>query len=217
MAPTRALFDLNGTLFDPSPMAEPLPREADGARFVQDVLDDAVLLAAVETITGSFRDFAELLRAAAARHLSAFGEPEMLDAVMEASKRMPPFPEASVAIEALRSAGVQVGILTNSSRDAACSLLSRAGLELEPVVGTDDVGAFKPDRRVYERGVEATNARPSDVVLVTAHWWDALGAKRAGLRAAWISRNEAVRVKVEPSPDYEAGDLAEIAGQIAAR
>jgi 2-haloacid dehalogenase len=196
MPPAHALFDLNGTLVDPSVIADELPPDVDRAGFVDGVLGDAVLLATIETITGRYRDFAELLRAAAARRLGADGA--ALDAVMDATQE----------------AAVGVGVLTNSSAETARSLLAETGLELNPVVGTEEVEAFKPDARVYESGVAATGREPAEVILLTAHWWDALGAKRAGLQAAWVSRQEATRVRVGPDPDYEADDLAAVARQI---
>lgn len=216
LTPAHALFDLNGTLFDPGVIAKSLPADLnDGS--VEAILGDAVLLGAVETMTGSYRDFAELLRVAAGRQLELGGRLDALDTVMAAVRRMRPFDDAPDAISTLRAAGIGVGVLTNSSTETARSLLVGAGLDLEPVVGTDEVEAFKPDPRIYGRGVEATGENPGDVVLITAHWWDALGAKRAGLQAAWVSRREGIRPRVDPAPDYEAGDLAAIARQIAAR
>jgi hypothetical protein len=43
-----------------------------------------------------------------------------------------------------------------------------------------------------------------------------LGAKRAGLRSAWVERRERVPVRVGPEPDFEAPDLAAAARQLAA-
>jgi 2-haloacid dehalogenase len=212
MPPAHALFDLNGTLVDPSVIADELPPDVDRAGFVDGVLGDAVLLATIETITGRYRDFAELLRAAAARRLGA--DSAALDAIMDATQRMTPFPDALEGIRTLQEAGVGVGVLTNSSAETARSLLAETGLELNPVVGTEEVEAFKPDARVYESGVAATGREPAEVILLTAHWWDALGAKRAGLQTAWVSRQEATRVRVGPDPDYEADDLAAVARQI---
>lgn len=212
--PSHAFFDLNGTLLDPAPLAEPLAPGVDRDRFVETVLTDAVLLGAVETITGSFRDFADLLRIAAARRLRRIGAEGALDAVLAAAGRMRPFADAREAIETLRGAGIGAGVLTNSSGATARSLLGDAGLELDPVIGTDEVEAFKPDRRVYAAAVEATKLAPGQVVLISAHWWDALGAKRAGLEAAWIARREVVRTEVDPRPDYEAEGLAGAARRI---
>jgi FMN phosphatase YigB (HAD superfamily) len=82
---------------------------------------------------------------------------------------------------AFRVVGDRAGVLTNT--EAARSLIAAADLpDLDPVVGTNQVRAFKPDRRVYEHCVEASGRAPGEVVLITAHGWDAVGAKRAGDR-----------------------------------
>ena len=209
----QVVFDLNGTLFDPAAMAEPLGHGGEG--LVEEILGDTILLAMVETLTGSYRDFSELLRAAARRRLALQGQDDRLDAVVAGAKEMKPYPEAPVAIETLREAGIGAAVLTNSSTDAARSLVANAELRpLAPIVGTDQVGAFKPDFRVYERGVEAAGRRPEAVALITAHAWDAIGAKRAGLRAAWVSRRERARPRIDPAPDLEAPDLATAAARI---
>ena len=211
----HALFDLNGTLFDPAAMAEPLGGGRAGEELVQAILGDAVQLGMVETITGSYRDFAELIEAAAARRLTGAGRADRRDAVTAAARRMRPFPDASRAIELLLEAGHRVGVLTNSATGAARELIADSELDLDPVIGADQVRAFKPDRRVYERAVEVTGDAAVDIVLITAHWWDALGAKRARLRAAWVARRERVRPAIDPAPDHQGSDLAEVARLIA--
>jgi 2-haloacid dehalogenase len=207
----QALFDLNGTLFDPAVMAEPIGGGRRAEELVEAIFGDAIELAMVETMTGSYRDFAELIEAAAARRLAAAGRADRLPEVTGAARRMRPFPDASRAIELLREAGHGVGVLTNSSTETARDLIAACDLDLDPVIGTDRVRAFKPDPRVYARAVEVTGEAPRDIVLITAHWWDALGAKRAGLGAAWIARKEGVRLAADPAPDHQGSDLAEVA------
>jgi hypothetical protein len=68
----QVYFDLNGTLFDPSVMAEPIGG-AGADDLVEEILGEAVLLAMAETLSGSYRDFAELLRAATFRRLALAG------------------------------------------------------------------------------------------------------------------------------------------------
>ena len=210
----HAFFDLNGTLLDPSPIGEPLGGDDE---FVAAVLSDAVRLAMIATITESYCDFSVLLEAAALGRLEDAGKGELLDDVLAGTRRMRPFPDVAAAIEILRGAGLRVGVLTNSSAATARELIAASGLELEPILGTEAVQAFKPDRRVYAQAVDLAGARAEDVILISAHWWDALGAKRAGLRAGWVSRTEGVRPHLEPAPDYRAHDLAGLASAIVER
>jgi 2-haloacid dehalogenase len=209
----QVYFDLDGTLFDPSAMAEPLG--GGGAeQLVEEILGDTVLSAMAHTLSGAYRDFSELLHAAVARRLALAARSNLVDEVTSAVERMRPFPEAEEAVETLRSAGIGAGVLTNSSTQTARLLLAGSGLELDPVVGTDQVRAFKPDPRVYLRSADVSGHATEEVALITVHGWDALGARRAGLRAAWVSRKERVRMQVGPEPDFEAGDVAEAAARI---
>ncbi len=185
----QVYFDLNGTLFDPSVIGEALGGTGS-ERLVEEIMGDTVLSAMAETLGGSYRDFSELLRAAATRRLALAGRPDLVDEVTSAARRMRPFPDAEEAVERLRAAEIGAGVLTNSSTETARSLLAGSGLELDPVIGTDQAKAFKPDPRVYRRAVEASGHAAEEVALITAHGWDAIGAKRAGLRAAWVSRKE---------------------------
>ena len=56
---------------------------------------------------------------------------------------------------------------------------------------------------------------PGEIVLVSAHWWDLAGAKRAGLRTAWVSAKERVLMPGTPEPDFRAANLADAARSIA--
>jgi hypothetical protein len=51
----QAYFDLNGTLFDPAAMAEPLGGEA-ADDLVDEILGEAVLMAMTETLSGSYSE-----------------------------------------------------------------------------------------------------------------------------------------------------------------
>ncbi len=108
--------------------------------------------------------------------------------------------------------------MTNSAADAASAALEAAGLlgELEAVLGADAVGAYKPDLRVYRHALETLDADPAETWMVAGHWWDVAGAKRAGLRTAWIARDEGELLSTTPAPDVRAEDLADAVGRIAA-
>lgn len=164
----------------------------------------------VESLSGAYRPLPDLIGATLQRD----GHPDP-DAALERFSAMPAFPDAAPALEHLREAGIRVGALSNSARSAAASALAGAGLELDLVVGSDSVEVFKPHPRLYGAGVEATGAGPGEVCLVAAHWWDVLGAARAGLRTAWVARTERVLMPgVEP--DWTGSDLRSVAEAIVA-
>ena len=203
---SHVLFDLNGTLVDPSAMAEPLGGGAGARRLVQASLDEAATAGMVESLTGSYRPFSELLRAAVRSRLEAHDLEDALDGVMDQARRMPPFPDSGPAVALLAESGISAGVLTNSETDAARALL-RDGLDrLDPVIGSDRAGAFKPDPRLYGHAVQEVGATPEEVLLISAHWWDVIGAKRSGLSAAWVARR-GPRLEHGPKPDVGGDDL----------
>lgn len=85
---------------------------------------------------------------------------------------------------------VGVCLLTNGSDAITAEKLAAVGLTgCAPVVTTDTFGVGKPDPRVYLRACELAGATPSTTVSVGDTLpTDVVGARRAGLRAAWLQR-----------------------------
>lgn len=210
MSPTWVLFDLNGTLVDPTRIGEPVGL---GASDSLAALDEAVMLAMAETLTGEWRPLRGFLRAALLRRARVDGRPDGIDEAMERASRMPPYADAAAALDRLRGAGLAVGVLTNSETDAAERTLEAAGLRdrLALVVGAEEVRAFKPDPRVYRLGAERAGVPPEDIWMVAAHGWDLLGASRAGMLTAWVARKERYRLETHPPPDVAGDDLRAVA------
>lgn len=199
-------FDLNGTLTDTQALVAPWGADAP-ARLAPEALDEAVAMAMVDTLTGTFRPFLELLRAALQRRAELAGLPTA--AVAEATqiaKTLPARPDAGQALDLLRDRGHAIHVLTNSSAQAARVTLDAADLldRVDRIDAADAVQAYKPDRRVYAL------AEP-DAVFVAAHWWDVTGAARAGLRTIWLDVDDRVLPESAVRPELSASSLLEIA------
>lgn len=175
-----AVFDLNGTLLDAS---------AIGAA----ALDRAILAGMTLNHVGEYRPFTDLLAAGGA----------------DGAAPMPAFPEAAAALDLLAAAGLSLAVLTNSPTEAAERRLRDAGLRgrFAHVIGTDQVGVFKPDARVYRHGLAVLGAAPGDATMVAAHWWDLRGARAAGMRVAWVGRGEGTLSPLLAEPDARGADL----------
>jgi 2-haloacid dehalogenase len=197
------LFDLNGTLLNPAGIGEPWGEPGLG----EAVLQEAVRSAMADTLSGAFHPFNEHVEAAIARQVAARGlDADRVETAAERASALDPFPDAAGALDTLRAAGHRVAVLTNSGREAGERAVAKAGLDVEAVVGTDEVRAYKPDRRVYRHALERLGE--DDAWLVAAHAWDVTGAKRAGLRTAWIARLEREISAIAEPPDLRAPDLA---------
>lgn len=209
-APQVVLFDLNGTLTDPAAIGQVWDRPDLGLR----VLDGAIKGGMTDALLGASRPFSDHVRGAleveAARHEL---DRNRVPAALEAAAALPAWPDARAALERLRSAGLPLAVLTNSGVDAGRRSLERAGLLdlLNPVLGVDTVGTFKPHPRTYAHAIDALGVPAGRVLMVAAHGWDCAGAQASGLRTAWIARGEYVLVASVPEPDMRVADLAGLA------
>jgi 2-haloacid dehalogenase len=219
MTPLRwVLFDLNGTLVDPAVLAQPLGDSSADEDLVTAAVDDAVQLAMVVTLTGREADFAELVRAGLRRRLRLARRDEGLaDDALGLMGSMPAYIDAPSALEQLRGIELRLGVLTQSSAEAADAVLRFAGLRdrFHIVVSAPESGAFKPDPRPYRMALERIGAPAGEVALVAAHWWDVAGAKAVGLRTGWVARRDLVLPDGIPEPDVAGRDLTEVAEGLA--
>jgi 2-haloacid dehalogenase len=190
-------FDMNGTLVDPGVMIE--PRE-----LALDTLDHANVMAMIATLGGWQPAFKDLLDAALRRLLERAGrDPGEADEALARMAHMPAFPEAAEALDTLREGGFQVAVLTQSSAETAEAVLRDAGLRMDRVLSARP---YKPDPRAYEPARGGW--------FVAAHWWDIMGAAGAGLRSAWVSRDDVAYPGTGPRPELRAPDLLSAARAI---
>src|SRR3954469_3554812 len=199
----HVLFDVNGTLLDPRALTASWDGAPPGLGL--SVLDQTVLQSMVDTLTGEFRPFTDYIEAALAHRAELLGLGD--DAVQAgvgggraAAKALPPYPDAADALARLRVAGHTPSAVTNSAADAARSALGAAGLleHMHAVIGADAARAYKPDARVYRNALDVLGLEAGETWFVAGHWWDVAGAKRYGMRTAWIARDEGVLLQSAP-------------------
>ncbi len=128
------------------------------------------------------------------------------------------FPDVMPGLAALRAQGHRLVAFSNGVEASLRALLEHAGLldYLEAIVSVDDVRTFKPDPAVYHYLAQRLGTPPDETWLVSANGWDVIGAKAAGLRAAWLRRDP--RALFDPwefAPDVTVGNLAALAGWFA--
>jgi 2-haloacid dehalogenase len=211
---TLLLFDLNGTLTDPSALGAPWSAPELGA----DVLAGAVRNAMVDTILGRYRDFREHVEATLRVNVAHQGlglDESRVAQAMEIAAALPAFPDTAPALETMVAAGHRLAVLTNSGADAGRRTLEAAGLadRFAWILGVDAVHAFKPHPATYAHAIEQLDAPPAEVTFVSAHPWDLAGAANAGMRTALVRRGEGAAT-VFPRPELEAPDLTGIAAAL---
>jgi 2-haloacid dehalogenase len=199
-------FDLNGTLVDPAVLLDP-PELGVAA------LDEANMMAMITVIDGRGIEFKALLDAALRRGLERAGrDPAEAEGALERLPRMPAYPDVPGALEALEA--FDLAVLTQSSVDAAETLLQNAGLRhhFKHVLSSTGANTFKPEDLAYQYALETVEA--TEAWFVAGHWWDIAGAAYAGLRTAWVSRTDLAYPIAMPAPDVTGRDVAEVAAKI---
>jgi HAD superfamily hydrolase (TIGR01509 family) len=97
-------------------------------------------------------------------------------------------PEAVALVRQLNGAGIPVVVVTDTSRTGSAwgsFLEAAAGLRIAHVIASTDVGACKPDPRIFAEAVRRTGVQPSEVLHVGDSWtWDVEGARASGMGAA---------------------------------
>jgi putative hydrolase of the HAD superfamily len=127
------------------------------------------------------------------------------------------WPAFADAVPALRQLGERYRLVAVTDADQwGMEAMSRTlGEPFDTMITADVVGATKPDARVWETLLAATDARPGEILHCSASMHhDIASARAAGLATAWLERGEsfgedgATTVIVEP--DLRVQGLAEL-------
>ncbi len=218
--PDVIVFDVNETLSDMAPLAR---RFADiGAPellaqvWFASLLRDGFALAA----TGGKDTFTRLadgaLRAVLAGASLNRPADDAVGHILSGFADLSVHPDVPDGVRILRQHGLRLVTLTNGSADVADRLLTNAGIrgEFESLLSVDDADAWKPARAAYAYAARACSAAIGQMLLVAVHPWDIHGARQAGMRTGWISRQQTPYPDYFAAPDLHAADLVTLAGQI---
>lgn len=184
-----ALFDLDNTLID---RAASFRRWAE-LLVVERGLDPAEVAWLTERDGDGFTPREEYLSAVRERYglresLDALvtGYRERIVALVELDPRVP------AALGGLRESGWRVAIATNGGTGQQWAKIRRLGLDeyVDAVAVSEEVGAAKPDRRMFEIAAQRCGCR-----LAGGGWMigdcatrDIAGAQAVGLRTIWMRR-----------------------------
>ena len=216
------VFDAYGTLFD----------FASAARSCADVLGDAV-----ERVSVLWRDKQlqyTWLRAAQGRHadfwqvtgdaldftLETLGlqRPELRERLMRLYLALELFPEVPDVLARLRQAGLKTAILSNGTPAMLDAVVGRAGLGamFDAVLSVEEVGAFKPDPRVYGLAVDRLGCPAAAIAFQSSNAWDAHAASAFGMQVVWCNRYGQRHERLPGAPDREIATLADLPALVGA-
>lgn len=210
-------FDIIGTCFSlakprQSLIAMGAPSYALELWFAQ-TLRDAFAL----SYAGGYKPLKEVLAAELPRTMQMLGikaDKGQLESAIASFAELQLQPEALKAFQILSNAGWQIVALTNGSEESTRKLLTNANVldYFRQIYSCDAIAKTKPHPEVYAMPKQDATG---DVWLVAAHAWDIQGAKSAGLKTAYITKQEKEYLSIYSQPDLVAEDLVTVANKLA--
>ena len=116
---------------------------------------------------------------------------------IERRARYQPYPDAKPCLDGLK-VEYRLGLVTNGPCDLQCAKLDASGLRnyFGAVAISREVGARKPDPRIFALALDRLGVTASDSVFVgDTPKTDIVGAHAAGMRVIWLNRDNS------PLPD----------------
>ncbi len=165
--------------------------------------------------------YPEILRAAHAGIARRLGAAAAADALGQSVGDWPVFPDTAEALRRLQRRHKLI-VVSNVDRASFAGTHSKLGVTMDAVVTAEEVGAYKPDLRMFVRALEAAGqwGASKDQVLHVAQslYHDHVPAKKLGLATVWVRRASAageLGATRDPGeavqPDLIVSTLAELA------
>jgi 2-haloacid dehalogenase len=118
--------------------------------------------------------------------LSAEGQERLIDQY----QNLQPYPDVVSGLQKLKDAGYRAVAFSNGVEATLRNLLQRAEIlpHLQGIVSVDAPKTFKPAPQVYLYLAQSLGCTSDDTWVASSNPFDVIGAKSAGLKAAWIKR-----------------------------
>ncbi len=150
----------------------------------------------------------QVLRRAGIEHTRA-----EVEALVESIVRLKPFPEIPAALDKLRSK-YQIAVLSNGDPDMLEDAKAYHGLAYDFTISVAEANAFKPHVATYTKAAEILGLRMDEILFVANHEFDCVGAKAAGMRAAFIDRRQRPFAEWPYQPDVIVPNMTALADML---
>lgn len=190
------LFDVYGTLVDPAGMADGLKADLGerAAAFAAAWRDKQIEYSFRRALMANYVPFTQCTADALEFCCRQFGVTigaERRAELMEGYQRLPAFADVAPGLAAVRAAGHRLFAFSNGPAADVEAVLDAAGLlgGMHGIISVDALRTFKPAPAVYAYARRTSGAWSSPCWLVSGNAWDVIGARSAGLDAAWVRRS----------------------------
>jgi 2-haloacid dehalogenase len=219
--PDVIVFDVNETLSDMSPLAQRFTEVGAPPALMPTwfaaLLRDGFALTAV----GENPAFAEVGKGVLRGFLTSVdglnrGVDDAVAHVMGGFSQLALHHDVAEGLTMFADHGLRMVTLTNGSVSLAQDMFDAAGVahRFERLLSVADAPAWKPAAAAYAYAAGQCDTSLDAMLLIAVHPWDIDGAKRAGMRAAWLDRRGTPYPDHFTPPDLVGRTLGEIASAI---
>ena len=128
-------------------------------------------------------------------------------------ERLQPFPDVVESLTRLRQR-FRLVILSNGDPDMLEAIRPRLGFEFDRIISVAEAGSFKPHAATYRKAAELLATPVPAILFVANHAFDCVGAKAAGMRAAFVDRRKRPFGDWPYPPDLVVADFKELADRL---
>lgn len=125
-------------------------------------------------------------------------------------EKLKPFPDVPGALARLRTR-YRIVVLSNGDPDMLEAAKAHHGIAFDDVISVAAAGSFKPHVATYTKAAEILGVRMDQVLFVANHAFDCVGAKAAGMHAAFIDRRKRPFGRTPYQPDFVVEDMKRLA------
>jgi len=217
--PKLIIFDVNETLLDLEPLKIKVNAILENSNAFEIWFRMLLHYSLVETTTGGYKGFGAIGKATfkmLTTQLQITISEDQIDVVLGTIRNLPPHSDVKTGLSKLKESGYKLMALTNSSTETMTAQLKFAEIDdyFDAFISVEEIKKYKPHPDTYKYVLDKYNLPAAEALMLAAHAWDILGAKRCGLQTAFINRPGKQLYPLEGSPDMTGSNIVDIAEQL---
>ena len=216
------VFDAYGTLFDITAAARKsalvssnsLPKSSweDLAEIWRKKQIEYTWLQNILNCQTDFRDITSKALDFALEEMALEQDPKLRETLLDLYWTSEVYPEVGQILKELNLLNINSAILSNGTPEMLLSACASTGINkyFDFIVSVDEVGIFKPDKRVYELVDSKMGYKTNEVLFVSSNGWDIVGATKYGFSTVWVNRGKKPVERFPWKAKYEFSNLTQL-------
>lgn len=128
-------------------------------------------------------------------------------------EQLRPFPDVPEALARLKTR-YKIVVLSNGDPDMLEAAKHFHGIPFDAVISVAAAKSFKPHVATYTKAAELMKVQMDEVLFIANHAFDCIGAKAAGMHAAFVDRRSRPFGITPHQPDLVAPDMKSLADML---